>query len=254
MKLVIGSILILSFLACMSYASDAEDRALENQIKNSGGYRWGEATDVDLDNAKAQSKKYLCENIYVAITNKIKIKKTEDDLGYTDNTAVVTTSLSALNLQNLSYLTFKEKDMTRAIAYIDTASLSLSFEASKTNVRDRVKLAQQAESEGRIGDALKLLYWAYLLTHSYVGELSLGFDGIDIDDARLAISEKMNRITDGVNVRAEPCYRKANEVCSKLSFFYNGHSVQNLDFGYQCGDGDGYGYVEKGSSEIITLY
>ena len=254
MKLVINSFLILLLLACMSYALDIEDRALEKQIKNSGKYRWGEASDTDPEKAKEVAVRALCQNISVAITATSDRTVSETESDFQDSTIIVTQTYSALNLQNLGSLVFREKDMTRAIAYIDTASLSISFETSKQKVRDMVKLAMQAESENRIGDALKQFYWAYLLTHSYIGKLDLGLDGIDISDARMAIERKMTQIATNLNVKADPCIRSAGSSTTTLAFNYNGNAVQNIDFSYYCGEGDDQICISNGEKAYITIY
>jgi len=254
MKVIFCSILFLFLFASFGNASDADDRILEAKIKNSKAYRYGEATDVDFEKAKEGARRDLCQKIYVAITSSSDRTVSETESDFSDSTVMKTITYSALSLQNLGSLIFQEKNLTRAIAYIDTGSLTLSFDAAKEKVRDMVKIALQAETEGRIDDALKMLYWAYLRTHSYVGELDLELAGIDVGDARLAISEKMKQIADNLVVEAEPCYRKASSVGSALSFFYNGQPVQSLEFGYQCGDGDDYGNVENGKPVHITLY
>ena len=254
MKLVFSSILFLFLFVSFANASDADDLILETKIKNSGEYRFGEATDVDPEKAKERARRDLCQKIYVAIAATSDRVVIEKDSNFSDSTVMKTKTYSALSLQNLGSLMFQEKNLIRAIAYIDTGSLALSFDASKEKVSDMVKIAMQAETEGRIDDALKMLYWAYLRTHSYVGELDIDLGGVEVTDARMAISEKMKRITDNLVVKAEPCYRKASSVGSALSFFYNGQPVQSLEFGYQCGDGDDYGNVENGKPVHITLY
>ena len=254
MKLVINSFLILLLLACMSYALDIEDRALEKQIKNSGKYRWGEASDTDPEKAKEVAVRALCQNISVAITATSDRTVSETESDFQDSTIIVTQTYSALNLQNLGSLVFREKDLTRAIAYIDTASLSISFETSKQKVRDMVKLALQAESENRIGDALKQFYWAYLLTHSYIGKLDLGLYGIGISNARMAIERKMTQIATNLNVKADPCIRSAGSSTTTLAFNYNGNAVQNIDFSYYCGEGDDQICISNGEKAYITIY
>ena len=252
---VFYTFILLYFLTfLLAFASNPRDKILESQVKNSGEYRWGEAIDADRGQAKEWARRDLCQKIYVAITSSSDRTISESNAELSDTTTIKTQTYSALNLQNLNDLVLDESNQYRVVAYIDTASLNKSFEESKQKVSDIVNLALQAESEGRIGDALKMLYWAYLLTHTYCGELNLEFEGIDVLDARLAISEKMIRIIKNISVTAEPCYRKAGSVNSTLSFYYNDKPIQNLEFGYQCGEGDEFGYIDNGSSETITLY
>ncbi|MDP8241064.1 MAG: hypothetical protein P9X24_18385 [Candidatus Hatepunaea meridiana] len=256
MKTTTYSIIILLLSITLSYASGTRDKALEAQIKNTGEYRWGEAVNVDPEKAKDAAKRNLCQNIWVAITATSGHRITETESSFQDSSVMSTQTYSALNLQNLSVLTFNENDMTRAIAYIDNASLSQSFETSKQKVRDMVKLAKQAESEGRIGDALKMLYWAYLRTHTYVGELNLGLDGIEIADARMAIERKMKQLVSNLDIKADPCSRTAGCTNTRLTLTYRGNPVSNIEFSYYCGEGDGDDCISinNGENAYITIF
>ena len=247
--------LLLYFLTfSLAFASNVHDKALESQIKNSGEYRWGEAIDANLEKAKEGARRDICQKIYIAIAESSSRSVTETDSDFCDSTVVTTLTYTALNLQNLGSLTFQEDKLTRAVAYIDTASLSRSFETSKQKVRDMVKLALQAESEGLIGDALKGLYWAYLLTHTYVGELNLGIEGIDIADARMAIVKKMKQITSNIVIEADPCYRTAGSTNTALTLFYQGSPIQNIEFSYYCAMGDDQISLTDGEKAYITIY
>ncbi|MBC8465490.1 hypothetical protein H8D57_00535 [bacterium] len=254
MKTTINSIIILLLYVTLTHASDPRDRVLETQIKSSDEYRWGEAVNADPEKAKDAAKRNLCQNIWVAITTTSGHEVVETESSFQDSSVTSTQTYSALNLQNLKLLTFKEDDLTRAIAYIDTDSLSKSFETSKQKVRNMVKLALQAESEGKIGDALKGLYWAYLLTHTYVGELNLGFEGIDIADAKMAITRKIDKVISNIKIEADPCYRTAGSTHTALTLSYLGKPIQNIDFSYYCAMGDDQISLVDGEEAYISIY
>jgi len=247
-------ILLHLFLTSSLFASNPRDAILESKIKNSDEYRYGEAIGADPEKAKEAARRALCQKIYIAIASSSDRTVSETDADFRDATVINTQTYSALNLQNLNDLTFKENDLFRVIAYIDNESLSKSFDESKQKVRDMVKLVLQSESEGRIGDALKMLYWAYLRTHTYVGELKLGLDGIDITDARMAIERKMKHITTNLDIKADPCIRSAGSSTTTLAFTYNGKPVQNIDFSYYCGEGDDQICISNGEKAYITIY
>ena len=249
--LIVVIIIVVAAVICP--ASEIGDRVLRS-IMDSGQYYFGEGHGQTEDDARRQAKVTLLESISVAISSKTIDVTQEVNFEVSENYENILTTYSSLSLQNLQTRIEENRDGWYAISYISKTDLEASFYQAKQKVRDMVKLALQAESEGRIGDALKMLYWAYLLTHTYCGELNLEFEGIDVLDARLAISEKMIRIIKNISVTAEPCYRKAGSVNSTLSFYYNDKPIQNLEFGYQCGEGDEFGYIDNGSSETITLY
>ncbi|NQU06664.1 MAG: hypothetical protein HQ568_11270 [Calditrichaeota bacterium] len=247
-------VLLPLLLTSQLLASDVQDAIKEREVKQSAQYRYGEGIDTDPTKAEEAAMRDLCQKISVAITATSDRKVIEVESDLKDSTVIETQTYSALHLQNLGKLRFTEKGKTRVIAYIDTASLSKSFETAKQKVRDMVFLAIRAESDGRIGDALRGYYWAYLLTHTYVGELDLELEGINITDAQLALVEKLKAVAKGLTAKAESCTRTAGSVEAPVMFNYNDKPVQNLDFSYYCGEMTDYGYVSDGSAAYITLY
>ncbi|MCF7810566.1 LPP20 family lipoprotein [bacterium] len=249
------TLVLLYFLTCFPLlASDVQDKIKEREVKQSAQYRYGEGIDADPAKAEEAAMRDLSQKIYVSLSTSTEQAVTETETAIGSDYEQVTKTYSALCLQNLGKLLFTEKGKTRVIAYIDTASLSKSFETAKQKVRDMVSLAQKAESEGRIGDALRGYYWAYLLTHTCFGELDLNFEGINISDAQLALAEKLKAVAKGLSPKSESCTRTAGSVEAPVMFYYNDKPVQNLDFSYYCGEMTDYGCVSDGNAAYITLY
>lgn len=247
---------LIVLLTCSTFiqASDLPDTDREREIKHTGEYKWGEGIDTDPLKAREAAMRDLIQKIQVSISLRTGRRLTETESMLKDSATVITDVYSALHLQNLGILEFPEKGKVRVIAYIDTASLTKSFEVSKRKVQDMVSLARKAEEEGRIGDALRNYYWAYLLTHSYIGELEIGFEGIGYADAQIVLVEQIELVVARLNAKAETCYRAAGSIEAPVRFFYSGKPVRNLDFSYYCGDGDDIITVEDGSPAYIRLY
>lgn len=129
----------------------------------------GEATHTDLKLAEETAIQNLCKGIQVSISVVDSTKKSETDRDYHETSSQEVVIYSALHLQNLQFLRFSENGSTRVIAYISRDDLEQSFEVSRQKVRDMVAMAQKAEEELRIGDALRQYYWAFLLTHTFTG-------------------------------------------------------------------------------------
>ena len=237
----------------LSTALDRDDGFLKS-VRNSGRYNYGEGYGKTEEDARRQARVRLLESIVVSITSITTDQKREANFEIEEEYESILTSYSSLSLQNLQTDTFEDRDGWYAVSYISKTDLEASFRQEKQKVQDMVKLARQAESEARIGDALKMLYWAYLRTHTYVGQLDLGLEGIDVSDARIAIEMKMKKIVSNLAVNAAPCVRSAGSTQTTLAFFYSGFSVKNLDFTYYCGEGDDPICISDGEKAYITIY
>ena len=246
-------VIIIAAATTICLANGIDDRFLRS-IKDSGYYYFGEGHDQTEEVARRQAKVRLLESITVAISSTTMDISREINFEVSEDYENVLLTYSSLSLQNLQTRTDQNRDGWYALSYISKSDLEDSFAQAKQNVRDMVKLALQAESEGRIGDALKRLYWAYLLTHTYVGELKLGLDEIDVADARMAIERKMEKVGSNLSITAAPCVRSAGSSTTTLAFSHNGKPVQNLDFSYYCGEGDDQICISNGEKAYITIY
>ena len=249
--LIVVIIIVVAAVICP--ASEIGDRVLRS-IMDSGQYYFGEGHGQTEDDARRQAKVTLLESISVAISSKTIDVTQEVNFEVSENYENILTTYSSLSLQNLQTRIEENRDGWYAISYISKTDLEASFYQAKQKVRDMVKLALQAESEGRIGDALKMFYWAYLRTHTYVGQLDLGLEGIEVSDARIAIEMKMKKIVSNLSVTAAPCVRSAGSSTTTIAFSYNSKPVQNIDFSYYCGEGDDQICISNGEKAYITIY
>ncbi len=245
-------LIILFLSAALTFGQS--DLVRERAVKSSGQYRWGEGQDADPAKAEDAAMRDLAQKIYVAVTTRTERDVTETESEFHDTTRVQIGAYSALQLLGVNKLRFPEDGGTRVLAFIDTADLARSFELSKKKVRDIAALGRQAESEQRIGDALRSYYWAYLLTHTYFGELSLDL-GLGISSsAQTGLAEKINRLAAEISAQAEPCYREAGSVNALVYFYHSGEPVRNLDVKYYSGDGIDWTTVEDGRAYVSLNY
>ncbi len=244
--------LILTVTFC--FASSSREKILESRVKYSGEYKWGEAVGNNLINTREAAIRDLTHKIFVAVSSKVGHTVSDAEDAPVDEISITTDTYSALKLQNLEIIELNEENNFRVIAYISNSDLDKSFANSKKRVLDFILLARTAESEGRIADALRSLYRAFLLSHTFVGDLDLPFKGLGVQDAQLALSQKIEGIIAAIIPIVDNPYREAGSVIVPVEFTYDGKIVRNLDFNYYCGDGDDYISVLDGRRSFITLY
>ncbi len=243
-------LMIKDTYASLPFPEYAEQTA---NIRTSKEYIWGEGTGENIEKAESAAMRDLVEKIYIAVSTSTQRKQLETDREYADSVKQVINTYSALQLTNLQKLQFQDKGKMQVFAYIDTTSLNRSFELSRQSVKDMVDLAKQSESEGRIGDALRWYYWAYLLTHTYFGSLDLAFESIPVSNAQYALGEKLKMIGKEIKVVAENGKRSAGTVVVPVEFFYRDQPIQNLESTYYCGEGDDYCILQQSNKAYLTL-
>lgn len=243
---------LLVFLFPLS-AFAQSDLVREREVKSSGQYRWGEGVDADPARAEEAARKDLAERLYLAMVIKTESKKEEVGSSYQESFQEIRETYSALQLTGLDKIRFREGGKTRVVVFIDTADLRRSFDLARQRVRELVAQSVAAESERRIGDALRLTYWAYLATFTYLGDDTINFGLGPHIGARAALADRMHRLVKGISVEADPCYREGGAVIALVRFRYNGQPVENLDIRYYCGEGDDWAVVRDGQA-YLTFY
>ena len=244
----------LTAAASPNRPDDAVSLARERTIRASGEYRWGEGFSNDEEEARKAALQDLAQKIQVQIRTEAKAEAGECDGKVFGSYVESTVAVSNLSLRGLDVLTFRERVGVRAFAYIHRDSLAASFARTKLRIREMATAAHEAAQDGRVADALRQCYWAYLLTHTIVDTLHLSALGTAATWPAEALRGMIRGIVDSLTVRADTCTREADIVYARLHFDYRGRPVKNLDFSYYSGVGTDYGSVHELGQEIVPLY
>lgn len=257
----IAFLFLLAFMVWLPCRAQSIDelrgRIRAAEIRNSGDYKWGEGSGATQEAAKEAASNDLVTRIRTMVFSDATHTVEETDTAFSSTYRKSSRLLSIMQLQGLDYLELPaEEEKYHFLAFITTESLNESLSRQRQRIRDMVNEARTAEAETRLDDALRLNYWAYLLTNT-VDTLNLSLPNQLVTDPGQALLEHIWRIIDDIEVTAQPCTREDEFIGAPLRVTYKGKPVKSLDFSYYTGDGmdrgpilNGNGYMELVPSAI----
>ena len=218
------SLVLLGF----SLAVHAQDW---EHIKTDGSYIWGEGWGSSVEEADRQALSSLVSKITVSVVSDF--RQVEEQILSSDGEEHYLmqgnrlSSYSNVTLSNTRRVVLKKQGRKVHVGrWIQKDDLDLIFADRKSRVLEYEKLASDAEPAGRLDDALRYHYWAYVILHSLQRPSELRDD-----DGRMllnSIPESIASILEDIQVRMTG---RTGDVV-KLSFTYHGRPVGGLDFSY----------------------
>lgn len=233
---IMAAFLLVPFAGARGDASDSANRAL--LIKTDSGYIYGEGwgeTPGDADKAALQN---LLSKIDLKVDSRFVSNEREET--HNDNIELKTDVQSVLNTYSQATLTntetFYYNDGDKGVymlRYMTRDNLEKMFAARRDRVEDYVRNAVRSEEKGRVDDALRYFYRAYVLLHSLrqPSQEKLTINGEE-RNLEIWIPEAMRSILEQVEAQVAEV-RKDNTV--DMLFTYKGEPVEGLDFTYWNG-------------------
>ena len=191
---------------------------------------WGEGWGSSVDEADQQALSSLVSKITIAVVNDFRqveqqvlsSKGNEHYLMQSNRSS----AYSNVTLSNTHRVVLRSGRKSHVGRWIRRNELDVIFADRKSRILEYEQSALYAEQAGRVDDALRYHYWAYVLLRSLQRPSELRSD-----DGRMllnAIPESIAAILDDVDVRMSGHY---GDVV-KLSFTFRGRPVGGLDFTY----------------------
>ncbi len=241
-------------------ASYASDREFEDEIKQSGNYHWAEGFDeIDISKAERVALVSLIQDICIEINHTYKRQNIQTESGANHTTVYQCSDITWSGLRAFSIVIMRDTDRLifnnskplRVLSYIYKDSLAASLARNKIKIHDMFNLGVQAETEGRIGDALRIYYWTLLNVFAIFDTLC--FDSGQ-DDPQTFLIEKICNIISNLDIMVGDCFNEAGVINVPLKFFYRNEPVQDLVFTYFSGISTEYGFVRNGKQAYVQLY
>lgn len=204
-------------------------------IKFSGNYYFGEGLNSDLRKADQQAIRNLVTDIANDLQNKFAAIKPQDQNQYDFTESIINTYKNSFNKYE------KKIDIDNGrnsvLRYIKKSDLKKIFNPRKKKIKDYLSMAQRAESELRIGDALRYYYWtlSLLRTHPEHNQIIVPF--FDKKLLLLALPEKINYILTNLSFYVSSIKNKKNNKQVFINIQYKEMNIQNIDYKYYLGDG-----------------
>lgn len=221
-KILLSLVWMLSCLA--AFAQNWED------VKADSSYIWGEGWGSNIEEADQQALSSLISKITIAIVSDFRqveeqVLSSKGDEHYLMQSNR-SSAYSNVTLSNTHRIVLKGGRKSHVGRWIHRDELDVIFADRKSRILEYEEFALDAERAGRVDDALRYHYWAYVLLRSLQRPSELRSE-----DGRMllnSIPESISAVLEDVNVRMTS---HVGDVV-KLNFTFCGRPVGGMDFIY----------------------
>lgn len=218
------------------------------------GEGWGETLKI-ADNAALAG---LISKISVSVRNdftSIEKEKTEggEFVSETSYNSIINT-YSQSTLTNTERIILKNEPNAHVFRYIRKSEINRIFEGRKNKILELTAIAETADEEEQVGDALRYYYWAYVLLTSMRYPNELEYEDLNGNKRLLAtwIPFQIERILGDISI--EYIGRNENdENIAELRFSYKNKPARTLGYTYFDGVDWSTVYSAKDGLGIIEL-
>ena len=225
-------LLLLATLLLCGVQAPAQDWEQEwENIKKDSLNVWGEGWGTSLEEADTRALTALISKISVEVKSDFRMEEEQVQRGRKDSYARTISSRSAafsrLTLSNTYSIILPGRNRQRHVGrWIRRDELERLFAGRESRILEFERSALEAQMSGRLDDALRWHYSAYVLTRSLQHPSEL----LDEQGRMLlnTVPERINKILDDVRIRKTG--RSASLVT--LDFSFRGIPVKGLDFSW----------------------
>ncbi len=227
--LLYGMITGLLFAVNIVYSQDID------YIKKSGKYYWGQGLSENERSAEKQATENFISELSNHISSKfnsVALKQKGDLKEYTQ--AILETYLNT-SLKQMSSKVDRDATSVLTVKYIEKENLNNLFYDRKRRMLNYFEMAQKAEKENRISDALQKYYWTLLLLESHPEnqEISIEQNNSEIPLIKF-LPVKLDQILNNVEItyKSFTIDEQSNNGLITLDVKYDDIPVENLEYKY----------------------
>ena len=199
-------------------------------VKADSSFIWGEGWGSSIEEADRQALSSLISKITIAVVSDFR-QVEEQVISSRGNEHYLmqsnrSSAYSNVTLSNTHRVVLRSGRRSHVGRWIRRDELEVIFADRKSRILEYEDCALKAEQAGRVDDALRYHYWAYVLLRSLQRPSELRSD-----DGKMllnSIPECISAILDDINVRMTS---HIGDVV-KLNFTFRGRPVGGLDFSY----------------------
>lgn len=236
------------------------------QIKYDARYIYGEGRGASLEEADNAALAGILSQISIVVKSDFFLRDRADEKNHdaqyeTQYESVIRTYSQAKLPDCKRIILVNGPDEFHCVRFIKRSDVDRSLEARGKKIVEMLKIAERAERELKIGDALRYYYWSQILSSTLRYPEELYYDDLDGNKQHVSawLPAKINSILSDITVRFEG-YNSDNRTMGNLAFRYKNAPVASLDYTYfdgvdwscPCIAKDGVGYVEFRSGTQIS--
>ena len=206
----------------------------EEIVNDKTTWLYGEGSGSTLEEAQNAAQKDLIGKISTTVASTFDIIEDERTKnGELDASSYISSKVSTYSfasLPNLDHLDKPDGDMQYSLYFIRRNEVSKIFEGRKNKVMELVQSGEKAESQCKVGDALKCYYWAFTLlkTMQYPNEVKY----TDGEYKEHLLATYLPLKIDGIfhDIRAHVV--NVDEDIAELYFSFRDRPVVNMEYSY----------------------
>lgn len=249
-------LLTMSVLLC---TANLKAQTWEEVVKDRETWLFGEGRGTSMEEAQQAALADLTGKISTSVVSsfdQIEDEKTKN--GETDASSYIKSKVSTYSqatLSNTDHFEKPEDDEWYALRFIRRSEVNKIFEGRKAKVMELVRSGEEAESQYKVGDALKFYYWAFTLLKTMQYPNTVEYT--DMKDAKHTLVTylpmKMDQIFDDIRASVSGI----DDNFAELYFTFRGHPVVNMEYSYYNGNNYSNIYSVKdgrGDVELVSNF
>ena len=226
-------LIIFGAWLCFSQASNAQ--SIEQIKADTKTFLYGEGWGESLRLADNAALAELISKISVDVRNDFttieKEQSVDGKLNSEQNYESIIKTYSHSTLTNTERIILKNEPDAHVFRYIRKSEINRIFEGRKKKILEYVKIADTANEEEHIEDALRYYYWAYVLLTSMRYPNEINYTDDDGNDHLLMawLPFQIEQILGGLSVSYAGHF-SSEENTVKLNFTYKGKPIKSIGY------------------------
>lgn len=219
------------FISCIWLLSCLVANAQDwERVKADNSFIWGEGWGTSVEEADRQALSSLASKVAVAVVSDFRQVEEQVTSSRGDEHFLMqsnrSSAFSSVTMSDTRRIVLRGGRRSHVGRWIRRDELDAIFADRKSRILEYEECALKAETAGRVDDALRYHYWAYVLLRSLQrpSELRSG-------DGRMllnSIPESISAILEEIDVRMTS---HVGDIV-RLNFTFRGSPVEGLDFSY----------------------
>ena len=245
---------ILTFIL-ISIAALASAQTWDQIKKDHNTYLSGEGWGETIDEADQQALSDLISKLSVVVSSNMEVlegeKRNNSSVDYQKYVESKVKTYSNATLTNTESIILGNEPDAHVGRWIKREELEKIFQGRRAKVREYVVNAEKAEAKGKIDDALRDYYWAYILMTTLQRPSDIIHTTPDGEEHVLVtyVPEKINEIFESIN--ATVISRDGDDL--ELYFTYEDNPIVSLDYTYFDGGRWSNLYSAKNGKGVLEL-
>lgn len=207
-------------------------------IKSSSKWLWGEGNGETLEEADRKALADLGTQISLSVVSSTETEIENQQYGEeaisSTHTKGKTQIGSSVTLNNCQRIVNKHKNTYQVVRYIEKSEIDKMYERLEHKIQELVDQAERAEKHDKIGDALRLNYWAIKLIMALPDDRQYALKG-EHGMLMTELNGEIAEILSEIKVTPKGVVNGEDNKTIELKFTCDGDEMVNGDFYYNDG-------------------